>query len=156
MQWDILRLAFHGAATLVLIGDPKQAIYAFRGADVQAYLAAAEIADHRATLAQNWRSDPELLRGLDALFRGAALGDPRIVVGPVSAARRGRSLDTAGAPVRIRLVRRIDGATMTVGPARDWSPAMSCGRSSRCSTAAPCCNRATVRPDVRSGRATSR
>ena len=38
VQWDILRLAFHGAATLVLIGDPKQAIYAFRGADVQAYL----------------------------------------------------------------------------------------------------------------------
>ncbi|HEX2904421.1 MAG TPA: UvrD-helicase domain-containing protein, partial [Jatrophihabitans sp.] len=38
VQWDILRRAFHGAATLVLIGDPKQAIYAFRGADVHAYL----------------------------------------------------------------------------------------------------------------------
>ena len=59
MQWDILRLAFHGHATLVLIGDPKQAIYAFRGADVHAYLAAGEAADHRATLAQNWRSDPD-------------------------------------------------------------------------------------------------
>ncbi len=97
VQWDILRLAFHGAATLVLVGDPKQAIYAFRGADVQAYLAAAELAEHRATLAQNWRSDPQLLRGLDALFRGAALGDPRIVVAPVSAAHAGRSLDTADA-----------------------------------------------------------
>ena len=32
-------------------------------------------------------------------------------MGPVSAARRGRSLDTAEAPVRIRLLRRIDGAT---------------------------------------------
>ena len=33
-----------GGATLVLIGDPKQAIYAFRGADVYSYLEAAEAA----------------------------------------------------------------------------------------------------------------
>jgi exodeoxyribonuclease V beta subunit len=104
VQWDIVRTAFHDAATLVLIGDPKQAIYAFRGADVHAYLAAAESAQHRATLAQNWRSDPDLLRGLDAVFRRAALGDPRIVVTPVSAAHEGRSLDCAGAPVRLRMV----------------------------------------------------
>ena len=39
IQWDIMRRAFgEGGGTLVLIGDPKQAIYAFRGADVQAYL----------------------------------------------------------------------------------------------------------------------
>ena len=31
VQWEILRRAFHGRTTLVLIGDPKQAIYAFRG-----------------------------------------------------------------------------------------------------------------------------
>ena len=41
MQWDIMHDAFgDGGATLVLIGDPKQAIYAFRGADVHAYLEA--------------------------------------------------------------------------------------------------------------------
>ena len=40
MQWTILREAFHGHRTLVLIGDPKQAIYGFRGADVHAYLEA--------------------------------------------------------------------------------------------------------------------
>ena len=45
IQWDILRRAFgDGGATLVLIGDPKQAIYAFRGADVYAYLEAARAA----------------------------------------------------------------------------------------------------------------
>jgi exodeoxyribonuclease V beta subunit len=119
VQWDVLRLAFHGAATLVLIGDPKQAIYAFRGADVQAYLAAAELADHRATLGQNWRSDPDLLRGLEAMFRGAALGDPRIVVQPVSAAHEGRSLDVAGAPARIRVVPKGAVQKLAVGPARD-------------------------------------
>ena len=119
VQWDVLRLAFHGHATLVLIGDPKQAIYAFRGADVQAYLAAAELADHQATLAQNWRSDPDLLRGLEAMFRGAALGDPRIVVLPVSAAHPGRSLDVAGAPVRIRVVPKGQQPKLLVGPARE-------------------------------------
>ena len=119
VQWDILRLAFHGAATLVLIGDPKQAIYAFRGADVQAYLAAAGVADRHATLAQNWRSDPDLLLGLDAVFRNAALGDPRIVVHPVSAAYSGRSLKRPGAPVRIRVVAQGDRTALPVKLARD-------------------------------------
>ena len=118
VQWEVLRLAFHGAATLVLIGDPKQAIYAFRGADVQAYLRAAELADRQATLAQNWRSDPDLLHGLAALFRGAALGDPRIVVGPVSAAHVGRALDGEQPPVQLRVLPR-DVAGPTVGPVRD-------------------------------------
>ncbi len=118
VQWEVLRLAFHGAATLVLIGDPKQAIYAFRGADVQAYLRAAELADRHATLAQNWRSDPDLLRGLDALFRGAALGDPRIVVGPVSAAHEGRAISSDRAPVQLRVLPR-DAAGPTVGPVRE-------------------------------------
>jgi exodeoxyribonuclease V beta subunit len=118
VQWDVLCRAFHGAATLVLVGDPKQAIYAFRGADVHAYLAAAELAEHRATLAQNWRSDPDLLRGLDALFRGAALGDARILVGPVSAAHTGRSLEGAEAPVRIRLVQREGAEPPAVDTAR--------------------------------------
>lgn len=119
VQWDILRLAFHGHTTLVLVGDPKQAVYAFRGADVHAYLAAAEIADHRATLVQNWRSDANLLLGLEAVFRRAALGDPRIVVAPVSAAHSGRALDTAQAPVQVRVVPRGSHQSLSVGQARD-------------------------------------
>ena len=46
IQWDILRRAFHGHGTLVVIGDPKQAIYAFRGADVNSYLQVAREAGH--------------------------------------------------------------------------------------------------------------
>ena len=58
------------ATFLALIGDPKQAIYAFRGADVFAYLRAAEDAgtDRRWTLAHNRRSDEGLVRALNAVW----------------------------------------------------------------------------------------
>ncbi len=54
---------------LFLIGDPKQSIYAFRGADIFAYLDAAHhTGDSARTLDTNWRSDPSLLDGINALF----------------------------------------------------------------------------------------
>ena len=70
MQWSILRRAFHGHTTLVLIGDPKQAIYAFRGADVVSYLEATRRPTRHATLAINWRSDAPLLAALEQVFGG--------------------------------------------------------------------------------------
>jgi exodeoxyribonuclease V beta subunit len=108
VQWQILKTAFHGHTTLILIGDPKQAIYAFRGADVYAYLAAAEVATTQLDLARNWRSDAELVRALHAVYGGSALGDPRIVARHVDAEHTDRRL-TAGpnqAPLRLRLVPR--------------------------------------------------
>ncbi|GMA23060.1 RecBCD enzyme subunit RecB [Luteimicrobium album] len=108
VQWEILRAAFHErpetASALVLVGDPKQAIYAFRGADVHTYLAARADAT-TSTLGRNWRTDAPVLEGLSHLFGGAALGDPRIVVHPVDAARQGRRLD-GGPPVLVRRVAR--------------------------------------------------
>jgi exodeoxyribonuclease V beta subunit len=114
IQWDILRLAFgEGGATLVLIGDPKQAIYSFRGADVYAYLGAAGAAAARETLGTNWRSDQGLIEALDALFDGAQLGHAGIVHRRVRAAaanRQPRLLDApAGTPLRVRLLHRDDG-----------------------------------------------
>lgn len=53
---------------LFFIGDPKQAIYAFRGADVFAYLEARGDADRRLTLGTNYRSSPDLVRAVNALF----------------------------------------------------------------------------------------
>ena len=108
MQWDILRRAFHGHTDLILIGDPKQAIYAFRGGDVVAYLAATETANDKATLGRNFRSDRLLLSGLDAVFRQAALGDPRITVRPVDARHTQRRLTGAPveAPLRLRVATR--------------------------------------------------
>ena len=108
-QWEILRTAFHGhpeeCRTLVLIGDPKQAIYAFRGADVVTYLRAVEDATDTATLSRSWRSDGPLLAGLHALLGETALGDPRIVVRPVEAAHPEPRF-SGGAPVRLRQVTR--------------------------------------------------
>src|SRR5262249_12964255 len=37
VQWQVIDRAFSGRATVVLIGDPKQAIYAFRGGDIETY-----------------------------------------------------------------------------------------------------------------------
>ncbi len=82
-QWTIVERGFVGRSTVVLIGDPKQAIYSFRDADVMAYLAAVAAADSVFTLPVNHRSDAGVVHGLADLFRGAALGDPQIVVTPV-------------------------------------------------------------------------
>jgi exodeoxyribonuclease V beta subunit len=70
VQFAIFRSVFGGRnGTLFLIGDPKQAIYAFRGADVFAYLAAARDTRVQAwTLDTNYRSDPELVGAINTLF----------------------------------------------------------------------------------------
>ena len=86
IQWEILQRAFSGGGvTLVLIGDPKQAIYAFRGADVYSYLEAKQASGETATLEVNRRSDQRLIDAYDAMFGGAKLGHPEIVYGRVRA-----------------------------------------------------------------------
>jgi exodeoxyribonuclease V beta subunit len=112
-QWAIMRTAFaHDGITLVLIGDPKQAVYAFRGADVYAYLDAAEHAGARPTLRTNWRSDQGLLDAYDVLFGDTRLGHEDIAYRRVRAADANRASRLHGAPVaaslRVRVVARND------------------------------------------------
>ena len=114
MQWDIVRARVRRrATTLVLIGDPKQAIYAFRGADVYAYLEAARAAGASATLEVNWRSDQGLIEAYDALFGGARLGHEGIAYRTRArrrrpTARRGCSALRDREPLRVRVVHRDD------------------------------------------------
>lgn len=68
-QWEIFRTIFATPRhLLLLVGDPKQAIYRFRGADIFAYLQARSAADRRATLTHNWRSTPALVDAVNSIF----------------------------------------------------------------------------------------
>ncbi len=74
VQWTIFQRIFLGSGEhrLFVIGDPKQAIYGFRGADVHAYLRARHtmLEAHGAKLYNlplNWRSIPGLINGLNEL-----------------------------------------------------------------------------------------
>ena len=69
-QWFIFSSVFAAASQyLYLIGDPKQAIYKFRGADIYSYLDAQKQAEHKFTLGKNWRSHPRLVDAVNALFQ---------------------------------------------------------------------------------------
>jgi exodeoxyribonuclease V beta subunit len=114
VQWEIMQRAFGDHdTTLVLIGDPKQAIYAFRGADVQAYLQAKDAVTSEWTLGENWRSDAPLLEAYDALFGNAQLGQGGIDYRIVRAAAANMEPRLLGVPVttplRVRMVHVADG-----------------------------------------------
>ncbi|MDT0634892.1 exodeoxyribonuclease V subunit beta [Spectribacter hydrogenoxidans] len=72
LQYAILQRVYAGRESggLILIGDPKQAIFGFRGGDVYAYLdAAADAGGHTYSLDTNFRSTQAVLDGIEALFR---------------------------------------------------------------------------------------
>lgn len=79
LQWRIFRRIFldAGPSKLFIVGDPKQAIFGFRGADLPTYLDAAKVMheSHDAVkhpLAVNWRSDANMLEALNCLFENGS------------------------------------------------------------------------------------
>jgi len=121
LQWEIFRTAFIDPVAgvtaspppVVIVGDPKQSIYRFRSAELQAYLAAIEHAgDGIASLETNWRSDRPLIEALDDLFAGFEFGRPDVAFSPVRASDRhqharirSRRADAAAVqPLQIRVV----------------------------------------------------
>ena len=114
IQWEILADGVRRPGTLVLIGDPKQAIYAFRGADVYAYLDAARVGRRARDAARSTGArDQGLIDAYDALFGGAQLGHEGIVYRRVRAAdanRAPRLTGAPGAPLRVRVVHRDEPA----------------------------------------------
>ncbi len=107
VQWQVIERAFVNRSTVILIGDPKQAIYGFRGGDIVTYLEAARRAG-RQTLGFNWRSDAALVDSLHTVLNGAALGHPDIVVHEIEARQQRSRLVGAprSAPFRLRVVGR--------------------------------------------------
>ncbi|MGI5951167.1 MAG: UvrD-helicase domain-containing protein [Brooklawnia sp.] len=84
-QWAFLSQAFHGRSAVILIGDPKQAIYRFRGGDIDTYARARDSATSVLTMGTNHRSDRGVVQGIEFLF------------GPVD-------MGTESAPIRLRQV----------------------------------------------------
>jgi len=70
-QCEIFTTLFGNQSRLVLVGDPKQAIYAFRGADLDTYLDASATADQHYQLDTNWRSSTPLVAAVNAVFSSA-------------------------------------------------------------------------------------
>ena len=94
IQWRILQTAFTGAPArhlLVMVGDPKQAIYRFRGGELATYRLAADQADQREGLMENRRSSEGLIAGLNALME-PGLVRSQLAVPPVLCRARGERL----------------------------------------------------------------
>lgn len=71
VQYRIFSRIYHQEnATLCMIGDPKQAIYSFRGADIFTYMQARRHtpAERRYTMTTNYRSTPAMVQAVNTLF----------------------------------------------------------------------------------------
>jgi len=79
---------------LLLIGDPKQAIYAFRGADIFTYMKARGEVEAHYTLDTNWRSAPGMVASVNTLFERmeAAFMFKDISFSPVKSAEKNSAL----------------------------------------------------------------
>ncbi len=94
----------HTDTALLMIGDPKQAIYGFRGADIFTYIQARRNVSAHYTLGRNWRSSSALVGAVNGLFERAK--DPFIYEAdipflPVEAQGKSKALllDGVTAPV---------------------------------------------------------
>ena len=81
----------------IMIGDPKQAIYAFRGADIFTYIQAKQLvsSDRQFTLSRNFRSRQALVNAVNSIFMQrelAFLVEDSIPFVPVEAARQAEGL----------------------------------------------------------------
>jgi len=99
---------------LIMIGDPKQAIYGFRGADIYTYLLAKQQIDpqRQYTLSQNWRTQKHLVDATNGLFSQSESGflfDDKIPFIEVSAAKPGASVLCSGNKIAsLKIIHFVD------------------------------------------------
>ncbi|MBU8911606.1 MAG: exodeoxyribonuclease V subunit beta [Desulfobacterales bacterium] len=119
-QYDIFSKIFSSQGTplittpFFMIGDPKQAIYAFRGGDIFAYLKASRESDQRFTLEKNYRSTPLLVKGINQLF--SSCEDPFVyefikfskVITPATATNRLVENEHIVPPLHFSFIKRKD------------------------------------------------
>ena len=108
VQYAIFRRIYPGGdegGDLCFVGDPKQAIYAFRGADLATYLKARDEAARQYSLNTNHRSVPALIAALNRVFdRPLPFAEPGLAYPPVGASDKARAqlvLPEAGAPLEL-------------------------------------------------------
>ncbi len=70
VQWRILKATFGDSKLhlLLMVGDPKQAIYKFRGGSLNTYLSARKHVDHIHILRENFRTSEDLMNGINNLM----------------------------------------------------------------------------------------
>jgi exodeoxyribonuclease V beta subunit len=68
LQYGVFSTLYGQTGTLFMVGDPKQAIYSFRNADLNVYLEAGRSATAVHTLSDNQRSSETYLTALNAIF----------------------------------------------------------------------------------------
>ncbi|MBT3438336.1 MAG: exodeoxyribonuclease V subunit beta [Oceanospirillaceae bacterium] len=78
---DALYPAASHSSALFMIGDPKQAIYGFRGGDIHAYLQAASAVDYRWHMETNWRSSEAMVAAYNGLFSDDEETQPESLLG---------------------------------------------------------------------------
>ena len=83
LQWAIF--SSFQTELLMVVGDPKQSIYAFRGADLNTFLRAKNSFPSLYKLSANYRSDPELIKSLNTLFEAFSTQEPNFSYTPLTA-----------------------------------------------------------------------
>jgi len=68
LQYSIFERIYRQAYGMLMIGDPKQAIYGFRGGDIFAYIDAAADTAQQCTLDTNWRSTSAMIQAVNTVF----------------------------------------------------------------------------------------
>ncbi|SIS13411.1 DNA helicase/exodeoxyribonuclease V, beta subunit [Aquipseudomonas alcaligenes] len=92
IQYAIFDRIYRDGGDLCFVGDPKQAIYAFRGADLATYLQARDAAERQYDLPFNYRSTPALIKALNQLFaRPQPFAEDGLSYPPVSAGKKARA-----------------------------------------------------------------
>jgi exodeoxyribonuclease V beta subunit len=110
IQWEIFSSIFP-EGTMYLIGDPKQAIYSFRGADIFTYLNAKDSIpeDNRHRLEKNRRSVKGLVEAVNRLFEKSPFGHTGIPYDRVTPSDKKSETGLTGEPLMIWTLENTDG-----------------------------------------------